>query len=270
MRIRESMEDNRKTIQGSDEPFIVVEDLTAAFGGTTILENVNLRVLRGEILCIVGGSGCGKSTLLKHMIGLLRPDAGRVIIGGDDIAAVDDESLNRIRRGIGVLFQSDALFGSMTLGENVALPLSDFSGISAETVKRIVRMKLGMVNLAGYENYYPSELSGGMRKRGGLARAMVLDPQILFFDEPSAGLDPVNSAELETLICGINAGLGTTMVIVSHQVDLVLRVAHRILMLDRGALGIVAAGSPEELRDGATDPKVRNFLFREGIVAENR
>ena len=256
------MEGNRDTAQGPDDPVIVVESLTAGFGETTILENVNLKVLRGEILCIVGGSGCGKSTLLKQMIGLIRPDDGRVLVGGDDIAAVDDERLNRIRRGIGVLFQSDALFGSMTLGENVALPLSGFKGISAETVQLIVRMKLGMVNLVGYENHYPAELSGGMRKRGGLARAMVLDPQILFFDEPSAGLDPINSAELETLIRGINAGLGTTMVIVSHQVDLVLRVADRILMLDRGAKGIVAAGSPEELRNTATDPLVRNFLFR--------
>jgi phospholipid/cholesterol/gamma-HCH transport system ATP-binding protein len=256
------MEGNRKTVRGSDDPVIVVEGLTARFGETTVLENVNLKVLRGEILCIVGGSGCGKSTLLKHMIGLIRPDAGRVIVGGDDIAAVDDERLNRIRRGIGVLFQSDALFGSMTLGENVALPLSSFTRISAETATLIVRMKLGMVNLAGYENHYPAELSGGMRKRGGLARAMVLDPQILFFDEPSAGLDPINAAELEMLILGINAGLGTTMVIVSHQVDLVLRVAHRILMLDRSARGIVAEGPPEELRANATEPLVRNFLFR--------
>jgi phospholipid/cholesterol/gamma-HCH transport system ATP-binding protein len=256
------VERNRDTVQGPNDPVIDVEGLTAVFGETTILEHVNLKVFRGEILCIVGGSGCGKSTLLKHMIGLIRPDAGRVIVGGEDIASVDDESLNQIRRGIGVLFQADALFGSMTLGENVALPLSGFKEISVETARLIVRMKLGMVNLAGYENHYPSELSGGMRKRGGLARAMVLDPQILFFDEPSAGLDPINSAELETLIQGINAGLGTTMVIVSHQVDLVLRVAHRILVLDRDARGIVAAGSPDELRETATDPHVRNFLFR--------
>ena len=162
------------TMRHADDAAIVVEGLKAAFGGTTVLDNVSLEVRHGEILCIVGGSGCGKSTLLKHMIGLIRPDAGRVYVAGEDIAAVDDDTLNRIRRGIGVLFQSDALFGSMTLGENVALPLSAFRGISAETVRLIVRMKLGMVNLAGYENHYPDELSGGMRKRGGLARAMVL------------------------------------------------------------------------------------------------
>ncbi len=263
------MEGNPVGARG-EGPAILVEDLTTRFGETTVLERVNLEVLPGEILCIVGESGCGKSTLLKQMIGLYRPDAGKVLVGGEDIAAVDEESLNRIRRGIGVLFQSDALFGSMTLGENVALPLSVFKGISAETASLIVRMKLGMVNLSGYENHYPSELSGGMRKRGGLARAMALDPQILFFDEPSAGLDPINSAELETLIQGINAGLGTTMVIVSHQVDLVLSVAHRVLMLDRSSRGIIAAGSPEELRRNATDPRVRKFLFREGTAAGKR
>ena len=251
-------------MKSAGERVVAVEGLTARFGATTILENVSLEVLSGEILCIIGGSGCGKSTLLKQMIGLLQPAAGRVVIGGTDIAAADDEELNRIRKGIGVLFQSDALFGSMTLGENVALPLDAFTGISSRTVESIVRMKLGMVNLAGYENHYPGELSGGMRKRGGLARAMVLDPKILFFDEPSAGLDPVNAAELETLIRGINAGLGTTMVVVSHQVDLVLGIADRIIMLDGREKGIIAAGTPEELRRSAKDPRVRRFLFREG------
>jgi phospholipid/cholesterol/gamma-HCH transport system ATP-binding protein len=249
-------------VNRAGEPVIVVEGLTANFGETTILENVSLEVYGGEILCIIGGSGCGKSTLLKHMIGLIRPASGRVLFGKTDIAAAD-EGLNRIRKEIGVLFQSDALLGSMTLGENVALPLASVSGISPETVKFIVRLKLAMVNLAGYENRYPNELSGGMRKRGGLARAMALDPKILFFDEPSAGLDPINTAELETLIRGINAGLGTTMVIVSHQVELVLRVADRIIMLDREEKGIIAAGAPEELRLSSHDPRIRRFLFRE-------
>jgi phospholipid/cholesterol/gamma-HCH transport system ATP-binding protein len=244
-------------------PVVAVEGLTARFAETTVLEHVSLEVLSGEILCIIGGSGCGKSTLLKHMIGLLRPAAGRVVVGGTDITAAGDEELNRIRKGFGVLFQSDALFGSMTLGENVALPLGAFGGISPRTVNSIVRMKLGMVNLSGYENHYPAELSGGMRKRGGLARAMALDPSILFFDEPSAGLDPLNAAELETLIRGINTGLGTTMVIVSHQVELVLAVADRIIMLDGGEKGIIAVGAPEELRRSAKDPRLRRFLFRE-------
>ena len=249
---------------------IVVDGLTARFGEATILEKVSLDVCRGEILCIVGGSGCGKSTLLKHMIGLIRPAAGRVLVGGTDISAADDEELNRIRRGIGVLFQSDALLGSLTLGENVALPLSPFGELSPETVNLIVRMKLGLVNLGGYENHYPAELSGGMRKRGGLARAMALDPQVLFFDEPSAGLDPVNSAELETLIRTINTGLGTTMVIVSHQVDLVLRVADRVVMLDGMEKGLIASGTPAELRRSMDDPRVRNFFFRKEMEAEGK
>lgn len=239
-----------------------MERLTARFGEETILENVSLEVFQGEILCIVGGSGCGKSTLLKHMIGLIRPAAGRVLVGGVDIAAADDDELNLIRKKIGVLFQSDALLASMTLGENVGLPLDGFTGLSPETVQLIIRMKLGMVNLSGYENHYPAELSGGMRKRGGLARAIALDPQILFFDEPSAGLDPINTAELVTLIRGINTGLGTTMVIVSHQVELVLRIADRVMMIDRDEKGIIATGAPEELRLSAFDPRVRNFLFR--------
>jgi phospholipid/cholesterol/gamma-HCH transport system ATP-binding protein len=249
--------------KGSGETVIVVDGLTARFGRETILENVSLDVCRGEVLCIVGGSGCGKSTLLKEMIGLLRPTAGRVLVGGTDIAAADDEELNRIRKGIGVLFQSDALLGSMTLGENVALPLAASGRLAPGTVTAIVRMKLALVNLAGYENHYPAELSGGMRKRGGLARAMALDPDILFFDEPSAGLDPVNAAELEKLIKGINTALGTTMIIVSHQVDLVLRVADRVVMLDRSERGIIATGTPEELRTSASDPRVRLFLFRD-------
>jgi phospholipid/cholesterol/gamma-HCH transport system ATP-binding protein len=239
-----------------------MEGLTARFGEETILENVSFEVFRGEILCIVGGSGCGKTTLLKHMIGLKRPAAGRVLVAGVDIAAANDEQLNLIRKKIGVLFQSDALLASMTLGENVGLPLDGLTGLSPETIQLIVRMKLGMVNLSGYENHYPAELSGGMRKRGGLARAIALDPQILFFDEPSAGLDPINTAELVTLIRGINTGLGTTMVIVSHQVELVLRIADRVMMIDRDEKGIIATGAPEELRLSAFDPRVRNFLFR--------
>ena len=244
------------------ERLIIVEELTTRFRGQTILENVNLEVFRGEVLCVVGGSGCGKSTLLRQMIGLLRPTAGRVLIGGRDIASADDEELNRIRKGIGVLFQSDALLGSMTLGENVALPLEADDSLTPEAVNALVRMKLGFVNLAGYENHYPAELSGGMRKRGGLARAMALDPAILFFDEPSAGLDPVNSDELERLIAAINDALGTTIIVVSHQVDLVLRVADRIIMLDRSARGIIAQGTPEELLHATSDERVRRFFFR--------
>jgi phospholipid/cholesterol/gamma-HCH transport system ATP-binding protein len=248
--------------KAGDPPIIAVEGLDACFGEVTILEKVSFEVRRGEILCIVGGSGCGKSTLLKHMIGLLRPAAGTVLVEGVDIAAAGEELLNSIRREIGVLFQSDALLASMTLEENVGLPLEGLSALSRETVRTIVLMKLAMVNLKGCENYYPAELSGGMRKRGGLARAMVLDPKVLFFDEPTAGLDPINTAELEKLIREINTGLGTTIVIVSHQVDLVRRLADRVMLIDRCEKGIIAMGAPEELRDSATDPRVREYLFR--------
>ncbi|MEW6335380.1 MAG: ATP-binding cassette domain-containing protein [Thermodesulfobacteriota bacterium] len=257
----------RDPVKGG-EPVIVVEGLTARFGEVTVLEEVSFGVHRGEILCFVGGSGCGKSTLLKHVIGLIRPAAGKVWVDGVDIAAGGEKELNAIRKKIGVLFQSDALLASMTLGENVGLPLEGLMGLSRETMELIVRMKLGMVNLSGYENHYPAELSGGMRKRGGLARAMVLDPQILFFDEPSAGLDPINTAELEALIREINIGLGTTIIIVSHQVELVLRLADRIMLIDRAAKGIIATGTPAELRVSATDPRVRDFLFRPGGVPE--
>lgn len=245
-----------------NEPVIVVEDLTARFNEVTILERISLEVLRGEILCIVGGSGCGKSTLLRHMVGLLSPSEGRVCIGGIDMANADEEELRRIKKGIGVLFQSDALIGSLTLGQNVALPLSGLTGLAPETIESIVKMKLSLVNLSGYEDHYPSQLSGGMRKRGALARAMALDPQVLFFDEPTAGLDPVNAGELERLIKTINRALATTIVIVSHQVEMVLRTAHRLIMLDAGAKGIIAQGPPQELNRW-TDDRIREFFFME-------
>lgn len=253
------MSDNAE--KGRREPVIIVDQLTAHLGGTTILDRVSFSVGRGEILCVVGGSGCGKTTLLRHMIGLSRPSSGRILIAGTDIVAADGEVLRRIRRDIGVLFQSDALLGSLTLGENIALPLREVAGLSAGIAGAIVRMKLAMVGLGGYENHYPAELSGGMRKRGGLARAMALDPQVLFFDEPSSGLDPVSTAEIENLIRTIHAALGTTMVIVSHQVDLVLRLADRLIMLAREARGIIAEGTPDALRREVPDPRVRGFLF---------
>jgi len=244
---------------------IEVEDLEARYGDDAILSGVSLRVYRGEILCIVGGSGCGKSTLLKHMIGLLPPYRGRIIVDGIDISTQDEDAMERLRRGVGVLFQSDALFGSMTLAENVALPLGAHTTLTDRTIREVVRMKLGLVNLAGCEDLYPAELSGGMRKRGALARAMALDPTILFFDEPSSGLDPVTAGELMDLIKSINAGMGTTMVIVSHQLEFVFTVAGRVIMLDREARGIIAEGTPRQIREHAVDPRVRAF-FRIGAA----
>jgi len=256
-------------VLADNTPVIVVEGLTARFGDDVILENVSFEVYRGEILVVLGGSGCGKSTLLKHMIGLYPPYAGRVVINGVDVNTPDAEELQNLRRGIGVLFQSGALFGSMTLAENVALPLEEYTDLAPGEVLSLVKMKLGLVQLAGYENHLPGEISGGMKKRAGLARAMALDPTILFFDEPSAGLDPITSVELDNLIKGINAGMGTTMVIVTHELESIFNIAHRVLFLDKSAKGIIAAGDPRELQAHSPDPRVVNFFNRRPLPAQD-
>ena len=243
-------------------PVISVEGLVAGYGDNIILENIGFDVRRGEVFVILGGSGCGKSTLLKYMIGLYRSSVGKVLIEGVDIMSIDDDALKKVRTQIGVLFQSGALIGSMTLAENVSLPLLEFQKVSPEFMRLLVRMKLGMVNLAGYDHHYPAELSGGMKKRAGLARAMIMDPTILFFDEPSAGLDPVTSAEIYHVIKSINENLGTTMVIVSHDLDLIFSVAHRVIMLDKDEKGIIAEGDPKRLQLDSSDPRVYNFFNR--------
>jgi phospholipid/cholesterol/gamma-HCH transport system ATP-binding protein len=246
----------------SETPAIVVDQLTARFGDNTIFDRVSFEVKRGEILVILGGSGCGKSTMLKHMIGLYKPATGQVLINGVNINTDDDRILRQVRMDLGVLFQSGALFGSMTLGENVSLPIQEYTDLDLATIDLIVRMKLGLVGLTGYENHLPSEISGGMQKRAGLARAMALDPTILFFDEPSAGLDPITAVELDILIKSINAGMGTTMVIVTHELESIFNIAHRVIMLDKATRGIIAEGDPRELKDHSTDPRVLNFFNR--------
>lgn len=251
------------------EPIIVVEDLTARFGENTILQDVSFKVYPGEVFVILGVSGCGKSTLLKHMIGLYEPFSGRVLIHGVDIAKADERQLRKVRMQFGVSFQSSALLGSMTLAENVSLPLQEYTDLSPEEVHLTVKMKLGMVNLAGYENLLPSELSGGMKKRAGLARAMALDPIVLFFDEPSAGLDPITSAELDALIKTLNRGMGTTMVVVTHELQSIFNIAHRVIMLDQSAKGIIAEGDPRWLKENATDPRVKDF-FNRRVSSEKR
>ncbi|MFZ5453668.1 MAG: ABC transporter ATP-binding protein [Thermodesulfobacteriota bacterium] len=243
-------------------PIIEVDQLTARFGDNIIFQNVSFQVNRGEILVILGGSGCGKSTLLKHLIGLYQPAAGKVILNGIDMRTDDADELRRLKMGIGVLFQSGALFGSMTLAENLALPLQEYTDLTPEEIEEIVNMKLALVNLAGYGNHLPEEISGGMKKRAGLARAMVLDPSVLFFDEPSAGLDPISAAELDILIKSINAGLGTTMVVVTHELESIFSIAHRVIMLDKSAKGMIAEGDPRELRDHSPDPRVTDFFNR--------
>jgi phospholipid/cholesterol/gamma-HCH transport system ATP-binding protein len=247
---------------GKKTRIIEVRNLTAGYGDDIILEDVSFDVYAGEVLVIAGGSGSGKSTLLRHMIGLSVPSSGRVLINGIDIAEGDEEQLARVRRELGVLFQSGALLGSMTIEENVALPLMEFSGLPRSTVETMVRLKLAMVGLEGYERHLPAELSGGMKKRAGIARAMALDPPVLFLDEPFAGLDPITSAELDLLIKKINRGMGTTMVIISHELESIFDIAERIIMLDKSKKGIIATGDPRALRDSSPDPRVRNFLNR--------
>jgi phospholipid/cholesterol/gamma-HCH transport system ATP-binding protein len=249
---------------------IRVENLTTRFGDKTILEDINFTVRRGEIFVVVGGSGCGKTTLLRHMIGLLKPAEGRIFIGDEDITPLDEDGLRRVQRHLGVTFQAGALFGSLTLGQNVALPLQEHTDLPPDTIDLLVRIKLDMVSLGGFENFMISELSGGMKKRAALARAMALDPSILFFDEPSAGLDPITSAELDELIVQINRSLGTTMIVVSHELPSVFTIGDRVIMLDGKTHRIVAEGDPRELRDHSDDPTVHAFFNRraERTVAE--
>lgn len=244
-----------------------MDHLVARYGDHTILDDVSLTVGRGERFVIVGGSGCGKTTLLRHMIGLQRPAAGCVSIDGEDISGADEDQLRRVQRRIGVLFQAGALFTSLTLGENVALPLEEYTSLPPATIALLVRIKLSMVKLAGFEDFHISELSGGMKKRAALARAMALDPSILFFDEPSAGLDPVTSAELDELIVQINRSLGTTIVVVSHDLSSIFTLADRVIMLDGETKGIIAEGKPQELRDGSADARVHAFFNREPTSA---
>ena len=252
------------------ESIIRVKDLVAGYGETVILDGISFDVYEGEIFVVLGGSGCGKSTLLKHLIGLIPPIAGQIIIDGDDISTCDEDTFQQVLMKIGVLYQSGALFGSMTLAENVSLPLLEYTDLSPRSVETLVKMKLDLVNLDGFQNHLPSEISGGMKKRAGLARAIALNPKILFFDEPSAGLDPITSAELDNLIIHLNKSLGTTMVIVTHELESIFAVAHRVIMLDKRTQGIIAEGDPKFLRDHSKNPFVSQFFNRQADAPGQR
>jgi len=244
-----------------DAPIITVENLTLAYGSFVVMRDLTFEIRRGEIFAIMGGSGCGKSTLLKHLIGLQTADTGRIQFAGREMKG-SEETLQDMRREIGVLYQHGALWSSMTLAENIGFPLEEYTDLSPDDIRRVVSLKLALVGLRGFGSFYPHEISGGMRKRGALARAMALDPAVLFFDEPSSGLDPVSARRLDDLILQIRDSLNTTVVVVSHDLASIFTIADRALYLDIETRTATALGPPADLRDDPPNERVGQFLTR--------
>jgi phospholipid/cholesterol/gamma-HCH transport system ATP-binding protein len=233
----------------SIEPAIVVKDLDMGYGDFVLMRNLNFTVNRGDVFIIMGGSGCGKSTLLKVLVGLKEPSRGRVFYGDTNFWDADPAARETIQRRFGILYQSGALWSSMTLAENIALPLEQYTELKPGQIREVVSLKLALVGLAGFEDFYPSEISGGMKKRAGLARAMAMDPDILFFDEPSAGLDPISSRLLDDLILELRESLGTTIVVVTHELASIFAIGNNSVYLDADERTMSASGDPKKLRD---------------------
>jgi len=252
------------------QPVIRVKDLVKRFDDRAVLDGVNLDVYAGEMMVIMGGSGCGKSTLLRHMIGSFMPSEGKVELFGQDLSDLDERRLDDLRKRFGILFQSGALFNSMTVGENVALPLREHTDLDADTIDIMVRIKLEQVGLREAVHLMPAEVSGGMKKRAGLARAIALDPEILFYDEPSAGLDPVTSAEIDQLMMDLAGKLGVTSVVVTHEMDSAFRIADRMAMLDKGEMLMVAKRRDfEAIRDGQPTGEEKTDLIRQFLRGDS-
>lgn len=256
------MSPSQPSLSGAGAPAIQVEDLRAGYDDVVVLEHISFSVRPGEVFFIIGGSGCGKSTLLRHLVGLSHPTAGLVKFFGAPFSNADVAARRARLKTFGMLFQGGALWSSLTLRQNVALPLEEHTPLSRREIDEIATLKLAQVGLGGFEDYFPAEISGGMKKRAGLARALALDPEIVFFDEPSAGLDPVTSRNLDELVLRIRDMFGTTIVVVSHELASIFEIADRVIMLDRTEKGIIAEGRPRELADQSKDPRVTEFLRR--------
>lgn len=250
------------------EAHITVRNLDMAYGDFVIQRNLNFTIRRGDIFIIMGGSGCGKSTLLKHLVGLMPPAHGDVLFGEQNFWRADPTERQHIMRRFGILYQSGALWSSMTLAQNVGLPLDEFTDLNPAEIRQVASLKMALVGLAGFEDFYPSEISGGMRKRAALARAMALDPEILFFDEPSAGLDPISSRMLDDLILELRDSLGATIAIVTHELASIFAIGNNSVFLDADTKTMIAQGHPRTLREDCPDPKVRNFLLRGELEAK--